>query len=102
MIETRLQKPTLFLSVLLIAGVAYWRFEVSRFPRLIDQVDAGSRSSAFAPIVILGTVASDTLVRVPVPMHSDPKYPLQLRKLEVQVENVLQGEPIPKWSTVYY
>jgi hypothetical protein len=102
MTDTRIRTSILFLSALLIAGIAYWRFEVSRFPRLIDQVDAGSRSSGSAPIVIVGTLASDTLVRGPVPMHSDPKYPLQLRKLEVQVENVLKGGPVPKLSTVYY
>ncbi len=90
------------MAVLLIAGIAFWRFEVLRFPRLIDQVDIGSRSSGSAPIIIVGILRSDTLVRGPVPTHSNPKSPLQLRKLEVQVENVLKGGPIPKLSTIYY
>ena len=37
-----------------------------------------------------------------VPMRSDPKYPLQLRRLTVQVENVLKGAPVPPTLAVYY
>jgi hypothetical protein len=55
-----------------------------------------------APIIAVGVLVSDTLVRKPVPMRSDPTYPLQLRKLTVHVENVLRGAPIPETVTVYY
>jgi hypothetical protein len=55
-----------------------------------------------APIIVVGVLVSDTLVRKPVPMRSDPKYPLQLRKLVVHVENVLRGGPISEKITVYY
>jgi hypothetical protein len=35
-------------------------------------------------------------------MHTDPDYPLQLRRVTVRVENVLKGEPIPDKIGVYY
>jgi len=54
------------------------------------------------PIIVVGVLASDTLIRQPVPMRSDPTYPLQLRQIIVHVENVLRGSQIPKTITVYY
>jgi hypothetical protein len=35
-------------------------------------------------------------------MHSNPEYPLQLRRLTVRVENVLRGAPVPETIAVYY
>ena len=35
-------------------------------------------------------------------MHSDPKYPLQLRRLTVRVEHILKGAPVPEVVSVYY
>jgi len=52
--------------------------------------------------VIVGVLASDTLVRRPVPKRSDPEYPLQLRKLRVRVENVLRGDVTGGTIEVYY
>ena len=59
-------------------------------------------SRLLAPIAVVGVLSADTLVNRPVPMHSDPKFPLQLRRLTVQVENVLKGGPLPSLITVYY
>ena len=71
-------------------------------PRLVDQCDNSGESRPSAPIVVVGVLSADTLVSRPVPMHSDPKSPLQLRRLTVQVENVLKGGPLPDTITVYY
>ena len=54
-----------------------------------------------APIVIVGVILSDTLVRGQIPSHWT-KVPLQLRKFTVRVENILRGAAIPDTATVYY
>lgn len=69
-------------------------------PQLLDQCGTGDGIES-APIVIVGVLTSDILVRRPVPMHSDPTYPLQLRRLTVTVENVLKGPQVPAEITVY-
>jgi len=69
--------------------------------KLVDQCGNSTRLES-APIVVVGVLTSDTLVRRPVPMHSDPTYPLQLRRLTVRVENILRGLPMPPEITVYY
>ncbi len=91
-------------SVLVVAAASYVqrRRVWPSPPQLIDQCDNKDFSRDSAPIVIVGLLASDTLVRSPVPMRSDPKYPLQFRSLTVQVENVLKGAPLPDKITVYY
>jgi hypothetical protein len=71
-------------------------------PHLVDQCGVDGNVNASAPIVVLGVIASDLLVRRPIPMHSDPRVPLQLRLLKVRVENVLRGELIPRTIPVYY
>jgi len=71
-------------------------------PHLVAQCDRKGDSKNTAPIVIAGVLVRDSLVHRPIPMHSDPKVPLQLRKVAVQVENVLKGGPVPKTVTVYY
>jgi hypothetical protein len=79
---------------------------VATRPQLIDykniQSDTEYMEQVFAaPIVIVGVIQSDTLVRGPVPSHWTG-YPLQLRKLNVKVENVLRGDGIPGTVAVYY
>jgi hypothetical protein len=69
---------------------------------LVDQCDSKSNSRASAPIVVVGVLTSDILVRRPIPMHSSPHYPLQLRRLTLRVENVLKGAPVPEIISVYY
>ena len=65
---------------------------------LIDQTLTDKES---APIVIVGVILSDTLVRDHIPSHWT-KVPLQLRKFTVRVENILRGDAIPDTATVYY
>jgi hypothetical protein len=69
---------------------------------LVDQCGDQSSTKSSAPIVLVGVIQSDTLVRRPVPMRSDPKYPLQLRKLLIAVENVLKGDVKGAMVEVYY
>jgi hypothetical protein len=71
-------------------------------PHLVDQCGSQNNPQDTAPIVIVGVLASDTLVLRPVPMHSDPQYLLQLRKLQVRVENVLKGDVTAGTVAVYY
>ena len=71
-------------------------------PRLIDQCLDRNVSRSSAPIVVVGVISADTLVRRPVPMHSDPQTELQLRRLTIHVENVLKGGPLPGAVAVYY
>ena len=75
--------------------------------RLIDQklthTDSEYLDRIFSsPIVVVGVILSDTLVRRPVPSHWDAQTLLQLRKLKIRVENVLRGDVIPGAATVYY
>ena len=51
-----------------------------------------------APIVVVGSIELDTLVRLTRQQHVD----LQLRQLRVRVENVLRGDLVPGTTTVYY
>jgi hypothetical protein len=103
-LKGRRQTAVVVACFLLVAAASYilWRAVWPSPPNLIDQCDNKNFSRDSAPIVVVGVLASDTLIRKPVPMRSDPKYPLQLRKLTVQVENVLKGTPIPKKIAVYY
>jgi hypothetical protein len=101
----RILKGALFVAFALLVAIAahFSRFDAwSLPPHLLDQCGNQRNSNDSAPIVIVGVLSSDTLVRSPVPMRSDPKYPLQLRRLRVQVENVLKGAPISATIAVYY
>lgn len=71
-------------------------------PRLIDQCDEETSAQRFPPIVAVGVIIRDSLVQKPVPMHADPSYPLQLRKLEIRVENVLRGNTPRGLASVFY
>jgi len=72
-------------------------------PRLVFQEGTSSDSEYIAkifsaPIVVVGAIESDTLVRGPAGVDRD----IQLRKLSVRIENVLRGDVIPEKTTVYY
>jgi len=91
-------------STLLAAVACYLLWLATGFlpPHLLDQCDSRGNSRDTAPIVVVGVLTSDTLALRPIPMHSDPKSLLQLRKLRVRVENVLKGAPISETIAVYY
>lgn len=68
---------------------------------LVDQCGKANPRNT-AEIIVVGILTSDTLVRSSVPKHSNPIYPLQLRRLHVRVENVLKGDLTAATVDVYY
>lgn len=97
-------KSPILAAALLIAAASYLLLlAVPQLPpHLIDQCSDPRNRKDSASIVVVGVLTADTLVRSQVPMHSDPTYPLQLRRLTVRVENVLKGTPMPQRIDVYY
>jgi hypothetical protein len=89
----------LFVMCLLVVISAGCRLS----PHLVFQKSASSGSDfahVFAgPIVVVGVIESDTLVRGPT--HSDGAL-VQLRKLKIPGENVLRGNAIGETVIVYY
>lgn len=71
-------------------------------PHLVDQCGIEQNVQDSAPIVIVGVIAADMVVRRPLPMQSDPTYPLQLRMMRLKVENVLKGRVPAAVIAVYY
>lgn len=88
--------------VLATASSLMWLAFQPMPPYLIDQCDNQRNPKPTASVIVAGVLEMDTLVRRPVPMHSRPTYPLQLRRLTVRVENVLKGSQIPETIEVYY
>jgi len=76
--------------------------EVPLTDQKLTQSDSEYLEQIFsAPIVVVGSILSDMLVRAPVPSVWT-RSPLQLRKLKIRVENVLRGDAIPETAAVYY
>jgi hypothetical protein len=99
------QKATQVLAVAPVLATAFFLMWLAVQPlplHLIDQCGNQRNPRPSASIIVVGVIEADTLVRRPIPMHSDPTYPLQLRRLTVRVENVLKGGSLPKAIEVYY
>jgi hypothetical protein len=93
------QKATQVLAVAPVLATAFFLMWLAVQPlplHLIDQCGNQRNPRPSASIIVVGVIEADTLVRRPIPMHSDPTYPLQLRRLTVRVENVLKGGSLPK------
>jgi hypothetical protein len=100
---TEHMRATFYSSVLLaVACSLTWLGTRSLPPHLIDQCGNEGDPRDAAPIVVVGSLLSDTLVIRPVPQHSDPKFPLQLRRLKLRVESILKGDVIGESIEVYY
>jgi hypothetical protein len=69
---------------------------IDHIPRTDDE------ESSPSPIVVVGLILSDTVVRYPVPSHLDPRLSLEFRRMKLRVENVLRGDPMPGVVTVQY
>ena len=93
-----------FAASSILVALACWLTwpAIESLPHLVDQCDTQGDFQDAAPIVVVGVLLSDTLVLAPVPKHSSPGYPLQLRKLTVSVENVLRGNISGGTVPVYY
>lgn len=99
------QRATQVLAVALVLASAFSLMWLAVHPlplHLLDQCDNRRNPKPSATIVAVGVISGDTLIRSPVPRHSNPTIPLQLRRLTVHVENVLKGASIPATIDVYY
>ena len=90
------------LLLLVVACCLTWKAPGFSPSQLVDQCDREGESRDSAPIVVVGVLMSDTRVLGPVPGHSDRRSKLQLRKLQVKVENVLKGDATVGPAAVYY
>lgn len=88
-------------SVLATATSLAWLAVEPSPSHLVDQCSRHSRKP-LETVIVVGVLAQDMLVRRPIPIYSDPNYSVQLRRLTVNVENVLKGAPVPKTIEVYY
>ena len=90
------------LLLLVVACCLTWKAPGFSPSQLVDQCDREGESRDSAPIVVVGVLMSDTRVLGSVPKHSDRRCKLQLRKLQVKVENVLKGDVTVRPAAVYY
>src|SRR5690348_15088057 len=80
----------------------------NRTPKLIDYPEyydlrVKHPQTGLPPaIVIVGTIGEDTRVAAPLRSHWDPKLILQLRKVHINVENVLQGHLTGRQLDAFY
>ena len=70
-----------------------------QFNEYDEQANSQARS---APFVVVGVAGSDIRIGGPVPSRHDPNYPMQLHRVDVQVENVLRGSIDERKISVYY
>ncbi len=99
----QMDKRTGVVAVVAMALFAFLLVSVKPQPRLAFQKSTASESEYLAkvfsaPIVVLAVIQSDTFVHGPTAADQN----IQLRKLQVRVENVLRGEDIPDVATIYY
>jgi hypothetical protein len=85
-----------------IASCLIWLPILHLPPRLVDEVGVKTDPQRFLQIIVVGVIVRDSLVQKPVPMHGNPEYPLQLRRLEINVENVLHGSMQHGVASVFY
>lgn len=59
-------------------------------------------ANRFGPVAVVGVIEADHLVFKPVRMRSDPRIPLQLRRVRIQIENVLRGDVAGNSAEFFY
>jgi len=90
-------------AAVLLGAVAVGLFEVGgHLPQLVDQVGEPWAMRRPAEFVVVGVVLDDRVVSSPIARRSDPRVALQLRRVTVAVENVLQGRPLGERVEVFY
>lgn len=71
--------------------------------RALRQYDERTNEqSDLAPLVVVGLAEHDQRVGGPTPSLRDPKYPMQLHRVTVHIENVLKGIAPQRTIPVYY
>lgn len=77
-------------------------------PQLIDYPVSGAfrrkqlQNQLRTSIAVVGTIGADVMVARPIPSHWDRNIPLELRKFNVRLENVLRGSIPIRSLEVYY
>jgi hypothetical protein len=84
------------------AGCLLLRPEPQAPPLLADQCAGRGEPIDSAPLAVAGVIVDDRLVRRPVPMRSNPRLQLQLRRFRMRIENVLKGDLAPGGAEVFY
>ncbi|MBN8733124.1 MAG: hypothetical protein J0L64_21490 [Acidobacteria bacterium] len=89
-------------AAVLLGTAAVGLFEVrDHLPQLVDQVGEPWAMRRPAEFVIVGVALDDGRVSSPM-IRFDPRATLQLRRVTVAVENVLQGGPLGERIEVFY
>ncbi len=73
-----------------------------RTPHLIEYDEESNRRARDAPLVVVGVVDGDTRVGGTVPARRDPKYPMQLHRARLRIENLLRGSIAERSIFIYY
>lgn len=74
----------------------------SRAPQFTEYDEQSNAQAHSAPLVVVGVADSDVPIGRPVSSRHDPKYPMQLHRVRVQIENVLKGSIGEQTISVYY
>jgi hypothetical protein len=96
--------PTVLIRCLLCA-VIILSAACERVPPLVEYESSGAgltQQIASVPIVIVGRILAHSEVGHPHPSRWDAKYPMQLYKVTVQVENILRGDVKPGIVPIFY
>lgn len=90
-------------AAVLLGAAAVGLFELGdHLPQLVDQVGEPWAMRRPAEFVIVGVALDDGRVSSPIVRRSDPRMSLQLRRVTVAVENVLQGGALGERIEVFY
>ena len=74
----------------------------SKVPRLTEYDEHANAQARSAPIVVVAVADADVPIGGQVPSRFDPKYPMQLHRVRVRIENVLKGSLRERVIDVYY
>jgi hypothetical protein len=90
----------------LLCAVIMLSTACERVPPLVEYESSGGgltqQGIASVPIVIVGRILAHSEIGRPHPSRWDSKYPMQLYKVTVQVENVLRGDIESGTVSVFY
>lgn len=97
-----------FLCSFLTFGVSLALLSCNRTPKLVDYPEYSDlklmhpQKGLPPPVVVVGVLGKDVWIKRPLKSVWDPELILQLRKVDVRVENVLYGDLPKSEIEVYY
>jgi hypothetical protein len=71
-------------------------------PHLVEYARYAPMNVDTVPVVIVGKIIDQIDIGPPHPARFDREQPMQLRRVNVRIENVLRGDIQPKTVSVYY